>query len=94
MHIFQCDVFQAGVFQQVCGVTPAAGGGHVPGFWYDEHRKIKEREEREPEEVVAPITALSKIPELIAPPKVYSEVDELDELLELMEMMDANSRLS
>jgi hypothetical protein len=93
-HVFQCNVFQAGVFQQVCGVAPGLAGGYSdPGFWTDEHRKIKEREEGVPE----PIEALSRLPEFIAPPKTWGdadEQDELSELLELMEIMDADLRLS
>jgi hypothetical protein len=82
-HVFQCNVFQNNVFQGVCGVTPAVGG-YVPGFWTDEHRKIKEREEGVPE----PIEALSKLPEFIAPPKTWGDADEQDELSELMELME------
>jgi hypothetical protein len=84
-HVFQCNVFQNNVFQGVCGVAPAVGG-YVPGFWTEEHRKIKEREEGVPE----PIEALSKLPEFIAP-KTWGdddEEDELSELIELMEIMD------
>jgi hypothetical protein len=82
-HVFQCNVFQNNVFQGVCGV------GYVPGFWTDEHRKIKEREEGVPKA----IEALSKLPEFIIP-KTWGdadEQDELDELLELMEIMDHDS---
>jgi hypothetical protein len=72
--------------------APAAStrGYHVPGFWTEEHRKIKEREEGVPES----IEALSKLPAFIAPPKTWGdadEQDELDELLELMEIMDHDS---
>jgi hypothetical protein len=71
-------------------VAPA-GGGYVPGFWTDEHRKIKEREEGVPE----PIEALSKLPEFIVP-KTWGdddEEDELSELMELMEIMDHAARI-
>jgi hypothetical protein len=70
------------------GDLTAAGvvtvGGYVPGFWTEEHRKIKEREEGVPE----PIEALSKLPEFIAPPKTWGDDDEEDELSELMELME------
>jgi hypothetical protein len=89
-HVFQCNVFQNNVFQGVCGVTPAVAG-YVPGFWTDEHRKIKEREEGE-EAVPAPIAALSNLPFIV--PKTWGdadEQDELSELIELMEIMDHDS---
>jgi hypothetical protein len=74
------------------GAAPAAStrGYHDPGFWTEEHRKIKEREEGVPES----IEALSNLPAFIAPPKTWGdadEQDELDELLELMEIMDHDS---
>jgi hypothetical protein len=92
-HVFQCNVFQNNVFQGVCGVAPAAGG-YVPGFWTDEHRKIKEREEGKEgkEGVPAPIAALSNLPFVV--PKTWGDADEegeLAELMELMEIMDHDS---
>lgn len=65
-----------------------------PGFWTEEHRKIKEREERGPEEVGAPVTPLAAIPEFIAPPKVYSDDDEIEELLEMLSIIEEAERAS
>jgi hypothetical protein len=64
------------------GVAPAVVG-YVPGFWTEEHRKIKEREEGVPE----PIEALSNLPEFIVP-KTWGDADEEDELSELIELME------
>jgi hypothetical protein len=70
------------------GAAVATAGGYSdPGFWTEEHRKIKEREEGVPE----PIAALSKLLGVIVPPKTWGDSDDLDELLELMEIMDHDS---
>jgi hypothetical protein len=77
------------------GVAPAAPTTTYqdPGFWTEEHRKIKEREEAPP--VPPPVIALNKIPAIILPPKrVWSDADEIEELLELMEILDADRSLS
>ena len=71
-----------------------AGTYSDPGFWTEEHRKIKEREEAPPP---PPVTALSQIPEFIEPPKpvvVWTDDDEMSEILELMAFMDDDARLS
>jgi hypothetical protein len=63
-----------------------------PGFWTEEHRKIKEATESP--QPTPPITALSSIPAIIAPPKAFDDHDEIEELLELMEILDADRSLS
>lgn len=75
------------------GVAPVAPTTTYsdPGFWTEEHRKIKEATES-PQPAAPPITALSKIPEFIAPPKVWSDDDEIHELVELLSMVDAADR--
>jgi hypothetical protein len=72
------------------GVAPAAPTTTYqdPGFWTEEHRKIKEAVES-PQPAPPPISTLSNIPAFIAPPKVWSDGDEIEELLELMEILDA-----
>jgi hypothetical protein len=60
-----------------------AGGYSDPGFWTEEHRKIKEREEGVPE----PIEALSNLPEFIVS-ETWGDADEEDEFSELMELME------
>ncbi len=69
-------------------------GAFDPGFWTEEHRKIKEREERKAEPAAAPVTPLAAIPALIAPPRAWTDDDELQEILELMAIMDDDARLS
>jgi hypothetical protein len=65
------------------GAAVAAAGGYSdPGFWTEEHRKIKEREEGVPE-----IEALSNLPEFTVP-QTWGDDDEEDELSELMELME------
>ena len=72
--------------------APVLDAGYSdPGFWTEQHRKIKELEEH-PEVAAKVVTPLSAIPEFIAPPK--SADNEIDEILELMEMMDADRSLS
>jgi hypothetical protein len=72
------------------GVAPVAPTTTYqdPGFWTEEHRKIKEAVES-PQPAPPPISTLSNIPAFIAPPKVWSDGDEIEELLELMEILDA-----
>jgi hypothetical protein len=74
-------------------VIPVVTSYQDPGFWTEEHRKIKEREERGPEEVGAPVTPLAAIPAIIAPPK-YSDEDEIEELIEMLSMIEEAERAS
>ncbi len=86
--------FALGEFEVASVVGNA--GGFDPGFWTDEHRKIRQLEEVRAEKPGAPITEIAAIPAFIAPPEmIYSGGDdELDELLELMAIMDDHARLS
>ena len=63
------------------------------GFWTEQHRKIKELEERVPAEVGAPVTALSDIAEFI-PPEVNPDDADLEEILELLSIVDVAERAS
>lgn len=67
----------------------APPGGFEPGFWAEEHRKIKEREERVEEPTPPPIEALKEIPEFIGTVMApCSEEDDIAEILELMDLIE------